>query len=55
MTPFQSEELTTLIEQEGKEFVVFWSTETAEHEPEYRELGRFPSREQALQFLSADG
>jgi hypothetical protein len=55
MSPFQSEELTTLIEEEGKEFIVLWSPETAEHEPDYHELGRFPSREQALRFLSADG
>jgi hypothetical protein len=55
MTPHESEELTTLIEEEGKEFVVLWSPETAEHEPDYRELGRFPSREKALEFLSADG
>jgi hypothetical protein len=55
MTPYESEDLTTLIEEEGKEFVVLWSPETAEHEPEYCELGRFPSREKALEFLSADG
>jgi hypothetical protein len=48
MTPYQSEELTTLIEQEGNEFIVLWSPETAEHDPNYRELGRFPSREKAL-------
>src|SRR5438552_16494504 len=54
MSPFQSEELTTLIEEEGKQFIVLWSPETAEHEPDYRELGRFPSREQALRFLSAE-
>ena len=34
MSPYDSEELTTLIEEEGKEFVVFWSPETAEHEPD---------------------
>jgi hypothetical protein len=55
MSPYDSEELTTLIEVEGREFVVFWSPETAEHEPDYRELGRFSSREKALEFLSADG
>jgi hypothetical protein len=54
MTPFESEELTTLIEEEGGLFVVLWSPETAEHEPDYRELGRFRSREKALEFLSAD-
>jgi hypothetical protein len=51
MSPYQSEELTTLIEEEGNGFVVFWSPETAEHDPEYRKLGRFPSREKALEFL----
>jgi hypothetical protein len=55
MTPYDSEELTTLIEQEGNEFVVLWSPETAEHDPDYRELGRFPAHEKALDFLSADG
>jgi hypothetical protein len=55
MTPYDSEELTTLIEEEGKEFIVLRSPETAEHKPDYRELGRFPSREKALEFLSADG
>ena len=34
MSPYDSEELTTLIEEEGKEFVVLWSPETAEHEPD---------------------
>ena len=34
---------------------VLRSPDTAEHDPDYRELGRFPSREKALEFLSADG
>jgi predicted nucleic acid-binding Zn-ribbon protein len=55
MSPHGSEELTTLIERDGKDFVVRWSPETAESEPDYRELGRFATREQALEFLSADG
>jgi hypothetical protein len=55
MTPYGSEELTTLIEEEDGQFVALWSPETAEHNPDYRELGRFPSREKALEFLSADG
>jgi hypothetical protein len=55
MTPYDSEELTTLIEEERGEFVVLWSPETAEHDPDYRELGRFPTREKAIEFLSVDG
>ena len=42
-------------EHDGKEFVVFRSPDTAEHDPAYREVRRFPSREKALEFLSADG
>ena len=55
MTPFKSEDLTTLVEEEVGQFVVLWSPETAEHDPDYRELGRFPTREKALEFLAADG
>jgi predicted nucleic acid-binding Zn-ribbon protein len=51
MTPLQSEDLTELIGKEAGEFVVLRSPETAEHDPDYRELGRFPSREQAEAFL----
>ena len=53
MSPYDSEELTTLIEEDGKEFVVFWSPETAEHDPDYCELGRFPSQEKAEEFLAS--
>jgi hypothetical protein len=38
-------DLTTIIEQDGDIFVVLWSPETAEHDPDYRELGTFPTRE----------
>jgi hypothetical protein len=54
MTPYDSEDLTTLIEANGTEFVVLQSPETAEHKPAYFELGRFPSREKALEFLASD-
>jgi transcription initiation factor IIE alpha subunit len=52
LTPFKSDDLTSIIEQRGKEFVVLWSPETAEHDPDYRELGAFRSREQAEAFLA---
>lgn len=51
MSPRDSDELTEVIAREGREYVVLWSPETAEHDPDYRELGRFPSREQAEAFL----
>lgn len=52
MTPYKSEDLTTIIEEEGGEFVVLRSPDTAEHDPDYRELGRFASHQKALEFLS---
>ena len=55
MTPAESEDLTEVIDQRGAEFVVLRSPDTAEHDPGYRELGRFATRKQALAFLEADG
>ena len=54
MTPYEALELTTVIEKENGEYIVLWSPETAEHDPDYRELGRFPTEEKAIEFLSAD-
>jgi hypothetical protein len=53
MTPYKSDDLTELIEQEGSEFVVLRSSDTAEHDPDYRELGRFPTRAGAEAFLES--
>jgi hypothetical protein len=53
MTPYNSEDLTELIEQDGQEFVAMRSPESAEHDPDYREVGRFPSRESAEEFLAS--
>ncbi len=52
MTPARSEDLTELIEQEGEEFVVLRSPYSAEHDPDYQELGRFPTRAKAEAFLA---
>ena len=52
MSPFKSEDLTAVIEQDGAKFVVLWSPETAEHDPDYRELGIFSTRQQAETFLA---
>jgi hypothetical protein len=53
MTPYESEDLTTLVEEEGKEFVVLWSPETAEHDADYREVARFPTRAKAEEFFAS--
>jgi hypothetical protein len=52
MSPFDSENLTELVEQDGKEFVAIRSPDTAEHDPDYCEVG-FPTREKAEEFLAS--
>lgn len=52
MTPADSDDLTTVIEQDGDEFVVLWSPETAEDHAAYCELGSFATREQAEKFVA---
>jgi hypothetical protein len=54
MSPYESDDLTTVVEKHGSEFVVLWSPETAEHDADYRELGRFRTRAQAESFLATD-
>jgi len=54
MSPFDADELTEVIKRDGTEFVVLWSPETAEHSADYRELGRFATRERAEAFLATD-
>jgi hypothetical protein len=53
MSPFKSDDLTEVIEQNGDKFVVLWSPETAEHDPNYCELGIFSTRRQAEAFLAS--
>jgi hypothetical protein len=52
MSPTHSEDLTEFVEREGGEFVAIRSPASAEHDPDYQELGRFKSREAALEFLA---
>ena len=54
MSPYKSDDLTMTVEANGSEFVVLWSPETAEHDPDYCELGRFPTHAQAESFLARD-
>jgi hypothetical protein len=51
MSPFDSENLTEFVAQEGEEFVAIRSPRSADHDPDYRELGRFPTRAKAEEFL----
>jgi len=54
MSPVESDDLTYVIEQEGTEFFVRWSPETAGHCPQYCELATFPTRAQAEKYLTTD-
>ncbi|MDE2380417.1 hypothetical protein [Bradyrhizobium sp.] len=51
MTPFDSEDLTELIVEESGKFIVLRSPEAAEDDPDYEELGRFSTRDEAKAFL----
>ena len=47
MSPYTSDDLTEVIAERGSSFVVYRSPQTAEHNPEYSEIARFPTAEQA--------
>jgi hypothetical protein len=53
MTPYESDDLTTIIEPCGSEFVVLLSPETADDDADYRELTRF-RRERGPKVLTMD-
>jgi hypothetical protein len=53
LTPYNSEDLTELIEQDASEFVALRSPASAEHDPDYCEVGRFPTRAKAEEFLAS--
>ena len=52
-TPLDSDDLTVLVEPDGSEFVVLRSPDTAEHDPDYEEIGRFPTRAKAEAFMTS--
>jgi len=54
MSPYNSDDLTATVVPDGNEFIVLWSPETAEHNADYRELGRFTTRAEAEAFLATD-
>jgi len=53
MSPYKSDDLTELVVPAGKEFIVLRSPYSAEHDPEYEEIGRFPTQAKAEEFLSS--
>jgi hypothetical protein len=53
MSSFDSENLTKVVMQDDDAFIALRSPDAAEHVPDYRELGRFPTREKAEEFLAS--
>jgi hypothetical protein len=53
MSPYKGDDLTELVEQDGADFVVLRSSDIAEHDPDYEEIGRFPTRAKAEEFLAS--
>lgn len=53
MSPYDSEDLTEVIEMSDGEYIVMRSPDVAEDKPRYVELARFVTAEQAARFLEA--
>jgi hypothetical protein len=53
MTPYDSEDLTELIEQQQEQFVVLRSPDTAEDRPCYEEVDRFDTLNAASVYLAS--
>lgn len=51
MSPYESDELTGIIERRGNTFVVLWSPDTAGHSPNYDEVARFRSQKAADSYI----
>lgn len=52
MSPDGSDDLTEVISEERRAFIVYRSPETAEYYADYVELARFASRDEAEKYLN---
>lgn len=52
MTPSASQDVTALIAEDHDAFVVLRSPDTAEHDPNYIEIGRFLTRGEAEKLIA---
>ena len=52
-SPHDSEDLSLIVEPQGRTFVVFSSCESADDQHLYGELGKFSSLEEAYAFVTA--
>ena len=53
MTPYDSDDLTEIVEQEQDKFVVLRSPDSAEHDPCYEEVDRFDTFGAAHAYLAS--
>ena len=53
LAPLDSEDLTEVILEDGGIFIVLRSSDEAEGDPDYEELGRFSTRDAARRYLSS--
>jgi hypothetical protein len=51
MSPYDSDDLTEIIEKREDTFAVLRSPETAEKKPDYEEIARFPTLKEAEAYL----
>ena len=51
MSPYESDDVTEIIEEQEGEYIVYRSPSTAEHHPDYERIGKFPTLSQAETYL----
>ncbi len=51
-SPVESEDLSGFIDRDGLDYVVYVSPGTAEHDPDYEEIGRYPSERIAKMIMT---
>jgi hypothetical protein len=54
MSPYESEDLSEIIEKSDKQYVVLRSQSSAGHTPRYREIARFATKKGAEAFLGLE-
>jgi DNA-directed RNA polymerase subunit RPC12/RpoP len=51
MSPYDTDDLTEIVEPIGDAFAVLQSSEAAEHAPDYQEIARFATLKEATAYL----
>ena len=53
MSPYKGADLTEIVEEHDGGFVVLRSPDSAEHLPDYCEIAKFSTREEAISYLES--